>query len=87
LIEDGTAFLANWGSQASGLGWTALDVFGVHPIAPAARYDCMGLVPLIRGDEVVVVNERCATTRSRGGGLLKYLRRPRTGAVLVWELM
>src|ERR1700730_10678089 len=31
-------------------GWSALDVFGVHPAAPSTTYD-----PLIRGGDVVAI--------------------------------
>lgn len=85
LIEDGEVFLAGWGAEAARLGWTDFDLFGVHPVAPSARYDCMGLIPLIRGDEVVGMDEARATTRSRNGNLLTYLRRPMGSAVLLWQ--
>jgi hypothetical protein len=84
LIVDGKGFLAQWGSQASELRWTTLDLFGVNPIAPAARYDCLGLVPMIRGDEVVALDDRSATIRSRSGNRLTYLRRPMSNAVPFW---
>lgn len=86
IIADADAFLDQWAIEAARLGWTDLDLFGVHPIAPAFRYDCMGLIPLIRGDEVIGISETRATTRSRSGNLLIYLRRPMTGAVLIWRL-
>jgi hypothetical protein len=50
LVDDAEVFLARWGEAAHLLGWTALDLFGVHPAAPAARFDVMGLLPLLRGD-------------------------------------
>jgi hypothetical protein len=87
LIEDGGRFLDRWGSEAAGLGWTALDVFGVHARAPAVRYDAAGLVPLISGGEIVAIMADRATIRGWGGGLLTYLRRPRSGAVALWELV
>jgi len=86
LIGDGETCLAAWGREAARLGWSGLDLFGAHPIAPAARYDLMGLVPLIRGHEVVAMDVKRATTRARSGNLLTYLRRPMAGAVLLWEL-
>ena len=87
LIEDGKAFLAEWDSAAAKLGWSDFDLFGVHPVAPTARYDVMGLIPLMRGSRVVAVDEQSATIRSRRGSLLTYLRRPSAGAVLVWNLV
>ena len=44
LLSDAENFLMRWGSAAHLLGWTALDLFGVHPIAPAARFD-VGINP------------------------------------------
>ena len=31
-IEDGRRFLAEWGPQAEGLGWTSSDLFGLHTL-------------------------------------------------------
>ena len=87
LIDDAGHFLDRWGAEASRLGWKPLDMFGVHPLAPAARYDVMGLALLIRGGEVVGLDERSATIRAPGGSLLTYLRRPTTGAVALWDLV
>jgi len=35
-----------------------LDLFGVHPIAPAASFDVMGLIPVPRGDRARVDCEK-----------------------------
>ena len=87
LIDDGGRFLDQWGAEAARLGWSALDVFGVHPVAPNARYDAMGLVLLINGGEVISIKSDRATIRARGSGsLLTYLRRPSAGGVALWEL-
>ncbi len=50
--SDADRFVRNWGREAVELGWTAGDLFGLHPIAPLARYDAMGLVWLLRGKRV-----------------------------------
>jgi hypothetical protein len=48
-VTDGEAFLARWGEQALLLAWTVDDLYGLHPIAPLARYDhCGPRQPLIR---------------------------------------
>jgi hypothetical protein len=44
-------------------GWTALDLFAVHPIAPVARFDKMGLVLVICGGEVVALTTGSASRR------------------------
>jgi hypothetical protein len=48
MAEDAGAFLSDWSNAAHDLGWTALNLFGVHPVAPGARYDVIGLVPILR---------------------------------------
>lgn len=50
---DARRFLEVWGAKAAELGWTAADLFALHPIAPFSRYDVMGLVWLLRGRSVV----------------------------------
>lgn len=87
LIEDGGRFLDRWASEAARLGWSALDVFGVHPAAPSTTYAAIGLVPLIRGGDVVTIRSDRATVRTQGGTLLTYLRRPQPGAIAVWKLV
>ena len=37
LREDSYQFLRDWAGQAHELGWTALNLFGVHPEKPRAR--------------------------------------------------
>jgi len=87
LIDDGGKFLDRWGAEAARLGWSALDVFGAHPIAPAVRYDAAGLVLLIGGSDVLAVTERSATIRRPSSeNTLTYLRTPRQGAVALWML-
>jgi hypothetical protein len=55
--SDASRFLRNWGEEARALGWTADDLFGLHPIAPLARYDAMGLVWLLCGQPVAAITE------------------------------
>jgi hypothetical protein len=86
VVNDGSLFLDGWAAKAARLGWSAEDVFGVHPAAPGARYDCMGLVPLIGGGIVVSMTTDRATIRKVSGAELVYLRRPRPGAIALWKL-
>jgi hypothetical protein len=54
VLDDGGRFLdGGWAEKAADVGWSAKDAFGVHPLAPNARYDAMGLVPLMRGGEII----------------------------------
>jgi hypothetical protein len=86
FVRDTRRFLAEWGAETARLGWSAEDIFGVHPLAPEARYDVMGIALLIRSNEVVAI--RGATIRTPGWGHMTYYRhRPNAGAVAVWELL
>jgi hypothetical protein len=79
-VEDGRAFLAQWAEQAEALGWTPDDLFGLHPTAPMARYDCMGLVWLLCGNKVVALTSETATIRMPSGSMLSFYRKLRSTA-------
>jgi hypothetical protein len=51
LLLDVDSFFQHWAEQAELLAWSDKDLIGVHPRAPAARYDAMGLLFLIRGSD------------------------------------
>ena len=78
LVADAESFLVTWGTTADRLGWTALDLFGVHPTAPTARFDVMGLIPILRGRSVCALTEKTATIDCKSGA--KLTRYPPTGA-------
>ena len=89
LREDAYRFLRDYAARAHELGWTALDLFGVHPVKPWARLDVMGLVPMLQGRRITALSESRAELRDHGGGELTYRRAPRASpseACLVWEL-
>src|SRR5262245_949743 len=73
-VDDGYRFLTSWGEQASTLGWSGEDLFALHPVAPDARYDAMGLVWLLRGRPVVALTASTATILLRSGSTLTYRR-------------
>jgi hypothetical protein len=87
LIDDGGRFLDEWGSTAAELGWSAQDVFGLHPGEPASRLDAMGLAALIDGGQVTAVTAVSATIRAASSHELVYLRRVNDIAVAAWELV
>ena len=71
-----------WGEQASSLGWTARDLFGL-PTPPAkphpsyrrlSRYDETGLVWLLQGREVVAFTEATAAIQNSTGAITIYRR-------------
>ncbi len=89
LREDSYRFVSGWAAQARRLGWADFEVFGVYHTHPWARLDCMGLVPLLQGREVVALSEGQATITTAGGRTLAYRRKsgPRPdGVCLLWEL-
>ena len=86
IIGDGGLFLDKWAKQAAALGWTAVDVFGVNPAAPAVRYDGMGLVPLIGGNRVIAISADSAKLESAAGNIQTFRRYPRRGSVALWEV-
>jgi hypothetical protein len=56
-VVDAERFLSEWGNGAEGFGWPVADLFGLHPVAPMARYDVMGLRWVLHGKAVVLLTE------------------------------
>lgn len=83
MVEDTEDFLSSWGHAACDLGWTALDLFGVHPVAPGCRYDVIGLTMLLGGGTVFALTEQTAAFRRPSGSNLTYRCKPMSGAVLL----
>ena len=81
-LVDAQAFLDRWGEQALTLGWTTVDLFGLHepPTQPhpsynrLARYDATGLLWLLQGCAVVALTEATAVVRGATGGVMTYRR-------------
>jgi hypothetical protein len=80
--------LARWGQQADRLGWTARDLFGLHPVPerPAAsygrlsRYDETGLIWLLHGRPVVALTETTAAIQGAAAVLTyRKLNKPALG--------
>jgi hypothetical protein len=66
--------------------WTALDLFGVHPTRPAARFDVMGLLLLLQGGEVITLTAESASIGRPSGAILRFFR-PCAGGVLLPDVM
>jgi hypothetical protein len=75
VLEATRAFMGSWAAGAARLGWSDLDVFGCHPMRPDVRLDCMGLVLLLDGCEIVGIDERGADLSTRGGVRQRFRRR------------
>jgi hypothetical protein len=73
FIKDAGIFMDQWGCEAEQLGWRAEELFGLHPDAPMARYDRMGLCWLLKGERVVALT---ATEARLSGGLIFYAKSP-----------
>jgi hypothetical protein len=54
----------------------ALDLYGVHPVAPAARFDVMGFLFFVQGGAVPVITTHSASIHRRTGARLTYCRNP-----------
>jgi hypothetical protein len=84
-IADATTFATKWGAEAQALGWTASELFGLHPVPeqPApydrlARLDDLGLIWLLRGRPVTVLTSTEAVILCHSGATLKFYRRTAT---------
>jgi len=89
LIDDSGRFLDSWAVQVAAMGWTAPEVFGVHPDAPDARIDLKGLVPCIDGADIVAVSADSVTIQTPSGSHQRIFRRTdeqSPGRVTVWEI-
>jgi hypothetical protein len=81
-IHDANSFLPTWGAQAHTLGWTAPELFGLHPVperpVPSyrrlSRYDSTGLIWLLRGRPVIALTETAATILAPSGANLTFRR-------------
>jgi hypothetical protein len=84
LLHDTSRFLDRWSSTARLMGWTTLDLFGVHPTRPAVRFDVMGLLLLLQGSEVVTLTAESASIKRPSGAVLRFSH-PSPGGVLPVE--
>src|SRR3954468_13262120 len=76
------AFLAHHAEAAAGMGWTTLELFGVHETVGVRRVDCCGALMVSNGSAVVEI----APDMIRYANDLKYRRSPPHGpCVPVWE--
>jgi hypothetical protein len=91
LVIDAERFLDRWGTQAARLGWEHWELFGCCGHAPWGRIQGMGLVLLLRGDEIAALTATEAVIRTRTGARQTYRRRPHdplhpAERCLLWDL-
>ncbi|MFC4271593.1 hypothetical protein GQF03_17490 [Sneathiella chungangensis] len=85
FIEDVERFMTDWAEKAHALGWTAVDVFGLHPEAPTHRPDSAGLIWLLSGHEVAAMSGSEAVIKISGNRTQTFHRRAQ-GGVPAWKL-
>ena len=75
-VVDGALIFADcWAGKAHRLGWTVEELFGLHPLSPAARVDRRGLAFLLgNGARVVAIDAHCADILTAGGAKQRYYR-------------
>ena len=78
-----------WGGRARLAGWSTLELYGLHPAAPAARLSAMGAAWLIArtGHTVLEIDHVGVLLVARTSSRLRILRgKPDPDAVLAWEI-
>lgn len=75
-------FMDHYAAEAAARGWGAIDLFGVHALAGAARVDSCGALML-----PLLMNATALTADTITFGPLVYRRRAMPEAVLVWDLV
>jgi hypothetical protein len=87
---DATAFSSKWATLAQTFGWTARELFGLHPVPeqPASNYrrlsrlDHKGLIWLLRGRPVVALTETTAAIQGATAVLTcRKINKPALGPV------
>ena len=91
VVGDAEAFLDGWGAVARRLGWPAWELFGCHRRAPWGRIQGMGLVLLLKGNEIAAMTPSEAVIRTGTGARQTYRRKSADPLLpaercLVWEL-
>jgi hypothetical protein len=89
LVLSCQRFMASsWPARFAAIGWDALDLFGCHFAAPAARTDTQGLVWYLRGCVIEQIGATGCILRNSNGAVQSYTHhaaRPH-GQVVLWEL-
>ena len=87
MINDTGLFLDRWAMEVLAVGWTSLDLFGVHPKAPYRAIFYAGLVSLLNGRPVIAITADTAIIDCGKGVHHTYQRcQPKPGQIPLWEL-
>jgi hypothetical protein len=74
IIDDGGRFLDRWGRHAADLGWSEQEVFGTDSLVPVPVLEPAGLVPMIMGGVVEVIERHRAVITLPCGSRVVRLR-------------
>jgi hypothetical protein len=88
VITDSQRFTRTFASRAAALGWTARDLWGVHPVAPWHRLDCLGALWLLGGSDILALTAKDIVIRG-GFAPLRCPKRhphPAESVISAWEL-
>jgi hypothetical protein len=87
-VDQAARFADEWGAKALALGWTPEELFGLHPIAAAARHDVMGLAFALQpGQRMLSLTDDSAVIESASGSRNTFRRQSGKGdAALAWQL-
>lgn len=86
IQRDCAWLLERHGTHLRELGWTAEDLFGVHPDAPAADIRRPGVGLLLCGGRVARITPQTARIIRPNGAVLGFTRCPDIGAVPIWAV-
>lgn len=92
LVRDGLLRFADrlaadpWAAKALRMGWTATDLFGVHPRAPGARMDCRGAATFIADAKIIALMADEIAVETPAGRRLR-ITKPINGGVPLWEIV
>jgi hypothetical protein len=77
MVETARAFADQWEGKALALGWSRLELYGLHSLAPLARCEAMGLAFMLApGDRVAAMTAQHAAIQKASGAALTFYRRP-----------
>ena len=86
-VRGAGSFLKAWGGTAHALGWTTLDCFGVHLIAPFVNIRGRGLaLSMFAGDVALLLPDKAVIRRANGARLTAPRWPTPPGTVPIWEL-
>ena len=89
VLKGAVRFALEWHNIAMDVGWTMIELYGLHPIAPGPRVQCRGFAFMYyRTDDVVLEITPEAIVFKRGSSILRYYRWPDNsgGAILAWNI-